>query len=107
MHLQTTNIYIYIYIERERERERERVHKHIHIWIYGFNHGCQNLDLDPMILWFYDLTCHKRSGSFNDFCDHSGSVRSYNSNDPKWPWFHVIFFDLTEGSVEPKWKIKS
>ena len=46
------------------------------------NHGCQNPDLDSMILQFYDLTCPKRSKSFKDLCDRSGLVESYDSDDP-------------------------
>ena len=69
--------------------------------------GCQNFDLDPAILWFYDSTYPKQSKSFKDLCDHSESVGSYVSDDPKRPWFFVIFFNLTEDSIEPKWKIKS
>ena len=68
------------------------------------SHGCQNPDLDLTILRFYDLTCPKRSRSFKNLCNHSGS---YDSDDPKRSWFFVIFFGLTEGSVGPKWKIKS
>ena len=55
---------------------------YIHI---GFKHGCQNPDLDPTILRFYDPTCQKLSGFFKDFCDHSGLVKSYNSDDPNDP----------------------
>ena len=69
------------------------------------DHGCQNLDLDLTILWFYNPTCQKQSGSFKDLCDCSRSVRSYNSDNPKRSWFLVIFFNLTEGLVGPKWKI--
>ena len=39
-----------------------------------------------------------------DLCNHSGS---YDSDDPERPWFLVTFFNLTESSVGPKWKIKS
>ena len=46
-------------------------------------HGCQNPNLDPTILRFYDLTYSKRSKSFRDLSDHSRLVRSYDSNDPK------------------------
>ena len=49
------------------------------------NHGCQNPDLDPTILRFYDLTYPKRSKSFKDLCDHSISVGSYDSYYPKRP----------------------
>ena len=59
------------------------------------------------ILRFYDLTYSKRSKSFKNLNDHSGLVRSYDSNNPKWPLFFVIFFNLTEDLVGPKWKIKS
>ena len=56
-------------------------------------HGCQNPDLDPTILRFYDPTCPKRSKSFKDFCYRSRSdlcyrsrsVGSYDSDDPKQP----------------------
>ena len=68
----------------------------------GYNHGCQNPDLDPTILQFYDLTYPKRSKSFKDICGRSGSVGSYNSDDPKQSWFLVIFFNLIKGSVGPK-----
>ena len=67
-----------------------------------YQHGCQNLDLDLTILRFYDSTYPKRSKSFKDLCDRSGSVGLYDSDDPKRSWFLVIFFNLTEGSVEPK-----
>ena len=70
-------------------------------------HGCQNPDLDPTILRFYDSTYPKRSKSFKDLCDHSRLVELYDSNNPKQPWFLVIFFNLTEGIVGAKWKIKS
>ena len=70
-------------------------------------YGCQNLDLDPTILRFYDLTCPKWSGSFKDLCDHSGSVGSYDFDDFERPWFLIIFFNIKEGSVGHKWKIKS
>ena len=43
-------------------------------------HSCQNLDLDFMILQFYDPTYPKRSKSFKDLSDCSGS---YNSDDSK------------------------
>ena len=66
------------------------------------NHGCQNLDLDSMILQFYDLTCPKRSKSFKDLCDRSGLVGLYDSDDPKLHWFLVISINLTEDSVKPK-----
>ena len=46
-------------------------------------HGCQNPDLNSTILQFYDLTCPKRSESFKNFCDCSGLVGSYDSDDPK------------------------
>ena len=45
-----------------------------------YNHGCQNLNLDPTILQFYDLTYPKQFGSFKDLSNHSGS---YDSNDSK------------------------
>ena len=54
------------------------------------------------ILWFYDPACPKRFRSFKNLCDRLGSVRSYNSNDPKRSWFLVIFFNLTKGLVGPK-----
>ena len=47
-------------------------------------HGCQNPDLDPTILRFYDLTYPKRFKSFKDLCGHSGSVGSYDSDDPNF-----------------------
>ena len=47
------------------------------------NHGCQNPNLDPTILQFYNPTCPKRSGSFKDLYDHSRSVGSYDFDDPK------------------------
>ena len=47
------------------------------------DHGCQNLDLDPTILRFYDSTCPKRSGSFKNLCDRLGLVGSYDFDDPK------------------------
>ena len=65
-------------------------------------HGCQNPDLDPTILRFYDLTYPKRSKSFKDLCGRSGSIGSYDSDDPKQSWFLVIFFNLIKGSVGPK-----
>ena len=77
-------------------------------WALGpYIHGCQNPDLDPTILRFYDFIYPKRFKSFKDLCDHSGLVGSYNSDNPKRHWFLVIFFNLIEGSVGPKWKIKS
>ena len=74
---------------------------------HNHNHGCQNLDLNPMILQFYDLIYSKWSTSFKKFCDRSGSVGSYDSNDFKWPWFLVTFFNLTEDLVGSKRKMKS
>ena len=68
----------------------------------GTIHGCQNPDLDPTILRFYDLTYLKRSKSFKDLCGRSGLVGSYDSDDPKQSWFLVIFFNLIKGSVGPK-----
>ena len=65
-------------------------------------HGCQDPDLDPTILRFYDLTYPKRSKSFKDLCGRSGSVGLYDSDDPKQYWFLVIFFNLIKGSVGPK-----
>ena len=65
-------------------------------------HGCQNFDLDSTILRFYDPTYPKRSKYFKDLFDHSKSVGLYNSDDPKRPWFLVIFFNLIEGLVKPK-----
>ena len=65
----------------------------------GDNHGCQNSDLDPMILRFYDPICPKRSRSFKDLCNRLGSVGSYNFDDPKQPRLLVILFNLTEGSI--------
>ena len=60
----------------------------------------------------YDLTilqshCLKRFGSFKDLSDRSGSVGLYDSDNPKQPWFLVIFINLIEGLIRPKWKIKS
>ena len=55
--------------------------------------GCQNFNLDLTTLRFYDSTYPKQSGYFKDFCDSSGSVGSYNSNDLKRSWFLVIFFN--------------
>ena len=72
-----------------------------------FMHGCQNLDLNPMILRFYDPTCPKRSGSFKDLCNRTRSIESYDFDDPKQLWFFVIFFNLTKNSVGLKRKIKS
>ena len=74
---------------------------------YSSGHGCRNPDLDPMILRFYDFTYPKRSKSFKDLYDHLRLVGLYNSDDSKQHWFLVIFFNLTEDSVGPKWKIKS
>ena len=68
----------------------------------SYEHGCQNPDLDPTILRFYDLTYPKRSKSFKDLCGRSGSVGSYDSDDPKQSWFLVIFFNLIKGSVGPE-----
>ena len=65
----------------------------------GDNHGCQNSDLDPTILRFYDPTYPKRSRSFKDLCNRLGSVGSYNFDNPKQPRLLVIFFNLTEGSI--------
>ena len=77
-------------------------------WCHNLsNHGCQNPDQNPIILRFYDPSCPKRFGSFKNLSDHSRSVGSYDSDNSKWPWFLVIFFNLIEGSVRPKWKIKS
>ena len=69
---------------------------------FSYAHGCQNPDLDPTILRFYDLTYPKRYKSFKDLCGRSGSVGSYDSDDPKQSWFLVIFFNLIKGSVGPK-----
>ena len=35
------------------------------------------------ILWFYDLTCPKQTGTLNNLCDRSRLIGSYDSNDPK------------------------
>ena len=43
-------------------------------------YGCQNPNLDPMILRFYNPTYPKRSESFKNLCDCLGSVGSYNFN---------------------------
>ena len=48
-----------------------------------YMHGCQNFDLDPTILRFYDLTCPKQSRSFKNFCDHSVLIGSHDSDNPK------------------------
>ena len=66
------------------------------------HHSCQNPDLDLTILRFYDSTYSKRSRSFKDLSDRSGSVGSHDFDDPKQLWFLIIFFNLTEGSVGPK-----
>ena len=55
--------------------------------------GCQNFNLDLTTLRFFDSTYLKKSGYFKDFCDSSGLVGSYNSNDLKRSWFLVIFFN--------------
>ena len=68
----------------------------------AYSHGCQNPDLDPTILRFYDLTYLKRSKSFKNLYGRSGSVGSYDSDDPKQSWFLVILFNLIKGSVGPK-----
>ena len=80
------------------------LHQHCAFVFICGSYGCQNPDL---ILWFYNLTYPKRSGSFKSFCNHSGSVGSYDFDDSKQPWFLVTFFNLTEDSVGPKWKMKS
>ena len=56
-------------------------------WEFQVNslYDCQNPDLNPMILRFYDLSYPKRFESFKDLCDRLGSVGSYDSNDPKRP----------------------
>ena len=52
----------------------------------------------------YDLTILRIfQGSF----DRSGSVGSYDSNNPKRSWFLLIFFNLIKDSFGSKWKIKS
>ena len=56
---------------------------YIYLINYSYHHGCQNPDLYPIILRFYDSTCPKRSGSFKNLCDHSGSVGLYDSDNPK------------------------
>ena len=76
--------------------QKEKKKKHC------FNHGCQNPNLNPTILRFYDLTYPKRSKSFKDLCGRSGSVGSFDSDDPKQSWFLVILFNLIKGSVGPK-----
>ena len=55
--------------------------------------GCQNSNLALTTLRFYDSTYPKQSGYFKDFCDSSGLVGSYNSNDLKRSWFFVIFLN--------------
>ena len=58
-----------------------------------------------ILIWslqFYNPTCPKQSESFKDFCDHSGLVGSFDFDNPKQPWFLLIFFNLTEGSIGPK-----
>ena len=77
---------------------------YIHI---GFKHGCQNLDLDPPILRFYNPIFQKWSGSFKDLYDCLGSVGLYDSNDSKNFWFLIIFFKLAKDSIGSKWKITS
>ena len=51
--------------------------------INSFEHGCQNPDLDPKILQFYDPTCPKQFESFKELCDHSKLVGLYDSDNPK------------------------
>ena len=90
------------------------VHLYIDKWLFFLfptyhtqEHGCQNPNLDPPVLWFYDPTYSKQSESFKDFCDRSGLVGSYDSDNPKRSRLLVIFFNFIEGLVGPKWKIKS
>ena len=57
--------------------------------IFGssLTHGCQNPNLDPTILRFYDHTYLKWSRSFKDLYDRSRSIGLYdsdNSNDPSF-----------------------
>ena len=59
---------------------------YIYIYIY-IKHGCQNFDLDPIILRFYDLTSLKWSKFFKDLCDRSRSIGLYNSKDLTRSWF--------------------
>ena len=60
-----------------------KLNKKINKYTNNNNHGCQNPDLDSTILRFYDPTYPKRSKSFKDLCERSGSVGSYDSDDPK------------------------
>ena len=53
------------------------------VFIWGSMHGRQNSNLDSTILRFYDPTCQKRSESFKDLCDRSGSVGLYDFDNPK------------------------
>ena len=71
----------------EREMNYHMAHVYTHIYMV--------VEISIWILRFYDPTCPKRSESFKNLCDHSESVGSLESYDP------------TEGSVGPKWKIKS
>ena len=43
-------------------------------------YGCQNPNLDPTILRFYNPTYPKRFGYFKGLYDRSGSVESYDSD---------------------------
>ena len=83
------------------------IYIYIYIFLHSHKYGCQNFDLDLIVLWFYDLTCLKWSSFFKNLCNHSRSIRSYDSDNPKRLWFLVIFFNLTKGLLGPKWKIKS
>ena len=55
------------------------------VYKYISAHGCQNPDLNPTILRFNDLTCPKGFRSFKYLSDCSGSVGSYDSDNPKRP----------------------
>ena len=71
------------------------------VFFFFFPNNVKSYDprFNPMIhdptylLRFYDSTYPKQSGYFKDFCDSSGLVGSYNSNDLKRSWFLVIFFN--------------
>ena len=70
-------------IKRCPKRFKKNYFMYIYLINYSYHHGCQNPDLYPIILRFYDSTCPKRSGSFKNLCDHSGSVGLYDSDNPK------------------------
>ena len=72
----------------------------LHSWLSKSRFG----SYDPTILRSHLL---KTIQIFQGSCDHSRSVGSYDSDNPKWSWFLVIFFNLTKCSVGRKWKITS